>query len=198
MIAPSEMMAWPQPMPAHLEGPGQGIGALELRVRHEAGGHRAHDHVDDRADGERAEDAARHDRAAGPSSPRPRWRSRRSRCRRRTRWPRPGGCPSSRWARRAPSSRDRCRGAHADEQGEHRQLEDHHRVVHARALLDADDQHPGDDGHDHDAGDVDGDVVAEEQRQLAQALGMREDHVAVAVAEPERHSNPKTRRNDEK
>ena len=59
-IAPSEMMACPQPRPADLECARQRVRALQLLVGHETGGHQADDHVDERADEQRAQDAARH------------------------------------------------------------------------------------------------------------------------------------------
>ena len=61
-------------------------------VRHHAGEHGADDDVDDRADGQAAEDADRQVALRVLAFPRPPSKSRRSRCRRRTRSPRPGGC----------------------------------------------------------------------------------------------------------
>ena len=91
------------------QGAGQRVGGLELLVRDEAG----RDQADDRRRSacrcaSPAEDAARHVALRDRASPRRRSRWRRSRCRRRRRSPRPGGCRASRSARTAGSWRCRC------------------------------------------------------------------------------------------
>ena len=74
--------------------------------------------------------------------------------------------------------------AHAHEQRQHGQLQHDHGVVGPRALLDADHQQPGDNGHDHHARHVDRDTVAEQHRQLRQPLREGMGHVPIGGGEP--------------
>ena len=76
--------------------------AAELGVRHEADHHRRHRDVEHGADRERAEDADRHVALRVAALPAPRWRRRRSRCRRRRSPPRHASRPTSRTRRTCP------------------------------------------------------------------------------------------------
>ena len=179
------------------ERPRQRVRGPQIRVRHESGRDKTHDDVNQRADGQPTQNADRHVplRVLGFL--------RRGRNgieadvrEEHNRGPLVDAAPSVRRKRRVVGGIDVHR-AKADEQRQHEQLDDHHQIVRACALLDADVEECGDRQNDQrgwniqqnrDAGDSRRGVEQTVDRRIrAQKRG------SVSVDQPVRKRHAKTR-----
>ena len=157
--------------PSELERPRQRVGRSELLIRHEPRGHEPDDHVDERADGEAAEDADRHVPLRIPRFlGRGRDRVEADVREKHNRGALVNAPPAVRRERHKIRGVDVHR-ADANEDRQDDQLHHDHDVVRAHALFHADVQQPRDQHHDRERGEV------EEDRHARHARGGLEQGV---------------------